>query len=138
MVIFFKTWIITTINSKVDVAVIGAGSAGLPAFRPHARTRKTLCLSKVEFMEPHVPCRLYAQQILIAAAEAAHSIEMLQIWSIYIKKNINGPRCHETCTSDVTAFLDLYLKLENIDPKNHFEALLVFLISYDSSRRQNF
>jgi len=63
-------------NRQVDVAIIGAGSAGLPAFRAARRHSENLVL--IEGGVYGTTCARVGcmpSKLLIAAAEAAHSVE---------------------------------------------------------------
>ena len=62
--------------SKVDVAVIGAGSAGLPAFRAaHIHTENVVPVQGGIYGTTCARVGCMPSKLLIAAAEAAHSIE---------------------------------------------------------------
>ena len=61
---------------KVDVAVIGAGSAGLPAFRAaRMHTEKVVLVEGGVYGTTCARVGCMPSKLLIAASEAAHSVE---------------------------------------------------------------
>ena len=115
---------------KVDVAVIGAGSAGLPAFRAARRHTENIVLIEGGIYGTtcaRVGCM--PSKLLIAAAEAAHSIETASKFGVYTSKpNINGHDVMRRVRSERDRFVGFVLEsVESIDPKHHFRAHARFL-----------
>ena len=115
---------------KVDVAVIGAGSAGLPAFRAARRHTENIVLIEGGIYGTtcaRVGCM--PSKLLIAAAEAAHSIETASKFGVYTSKpNINGHDVMRRVRSERDRFVGFVLEnVESIDPKYHFRAHARFL-----------
>ena len=115
---------------KVDVAVIGAGSAGLPAFRAARRHTENIVLIEGGIYGTtcaRVGCM--PSKLLIAAAEAAHSIETASKFGVYTSKpNINGHDVMRRVRSERDRFVGFVLEsVESIDPKRHFRAHARFL-----------
>ena len=79
-------------SRQVDVAVIGAGSAGLPAFRAARKHTENLVL--IEGGVYGTTCARVGcmpSKLLIAAAEAAHSVEAAAGFGVHAAKPIiNG------------------------------------------------
>ncbi|HAF88163.1 MAG TPA: dihydrolipoyl dehydrogenase, partial [Deltaproteobacteria bacterium] len=77
---------------KVDVAVIGAGSAGLPAYRAaRMHTEKVVLIEGGVYGTTCARVGCMPSKLLIAAAEAAHSIETASKFGVYSSKpTING------------------------------------------------
>ena len=115
---------------KVDVAVIGAGSAGLPAFRAARRHTENIVLIEGGIYGTtcaRVGCM--PSKLLIAAAEAAHSIETASKFGVYTSKpNINGHDVMRRVRSERDRFVGFVLEsVESIDPNHHFRAHARFL-----------
>ena len=115
---------------KVNVAVIGAGSAGLPAFRAARRHTENIVLIEGGIYGTtcaRVGCM--PSKLLIAAAEAAHSIETASKFGVYTSKpNINGHDVMRRVRSERDRFVGFVLEsVESIDPKHHFRAHARFL-----------
>ena len=115
---------------KVDVAVIGAGSAGLPAFRAARRHTENIVLIEGGIYGTtcaRVGCM--PSKLLIAAAEAAHSIETASKFGVYTSKPIiNGHDVMRRVRSERDRFVGFVLEsVENIDPKHHFRGHARFL-----------
>lgn len=118
---------------KVDVAVIGAGSAGLPAFRAARRYTENVVLIEGGIYGTtcaRVGCM--PSKLLIAAAEAAHSIETASKFGVYTSKPIiNGHDVMRRVRSERDRFVGFVLEsVESIDPKHHFRAHARFLDDY--------
>ena len=115
---------------KVDVAVIGAGSAGLPAFRAARRHTENVVLIEGGIYGTtcaRVGCM--PSKLLIAAAEAAHSIETASKFGVYTSKPIiNGHDVMRRVRSERDRFVGFVLEsVENIDSKHHFRGHARFL-----------
>ena len=115
---------------KVDVAVIGAGSAGLPAFRAARRhTENVVLIEGVIYGTTCARVGCMPSKLLIAAAEAAHSIETASKFGVYTSKPIiNGHDVMRRVRSERDRFVGFVLEsVESIDPKNHFRGHARFL-----------
>ena len=115
---------------KVDVAVIGAGSAGLPAFRAaHRHTENVVLIEGGIYGTTCARVGCMPSKLLIAAAEAAHSIETASKFGVYTSKpNINGHDVMRRVRSERDRFVGFVLEsVESIDPKHHFRAHARFL-----------
>jgi len=115
---------------KVDVAVIGAGSAGLPAFRAARRhTENVVLIEGVIYGTTCARVGCMPSKLLIAAAEAAHSIETASKFGVYTSKPIiNGHDVMRRVRSERDRFVGFVLEsVESIDPKHHFRAHARFL-----------
>ncbi|MCS5554623.1 MAG: dihydrolipoyl dehydrogenase [SAR324 cluster bacterium] len=115
---------------KVDVAVIGAGSAGLPAFRAARRhTENVVLIEGVIYGTTCARVGCMPSKLLIAAAEAAHSIETASKFGVYTSKpNINGHDVMRRVRSERDRFVGFVLEsVESIDPNHHFRAHARFL-----------
>ena len=115
---------------KVDVAVIGAGSAGLPAFRAaHRHTENIVLIEGGIYGTTCARVGCMPSKLLIAAAEAAHSIETASKFGVYTSKpNINGHDVMRRVRSERDRFVGFVLEsVESIDPNHHFRAHARFL-----------
>ena len=116
--------------SKVDVAVIGAGSAGLPAFRAaRMHTENVVLVEGGIYGTTCARVGCMPSKLLIAAAEAAHSIENASKFGVYTSKPIiNGQDVMRRVRSERDRFVGFVLEsVENIDPKHNFRGHARFL-----------
>ena len=116
--------------SKVDVAVLGAGSAGLPAFRAARKhTEKVVLIEGGIYGTTCARVGCMPSKLLIAAAEAAHSIETASKFGVYSSKpTINGYDVMKRVRSERDRFVGFVLEsVENIDQKHHFRGHAKFL-----------
>ena len=116
--------------SKVDVAVIGAGSAGLPAFRAaHMHTENVVLVEGGIYGTTCARVGCMPSKLLIAAAEAAHSIENASKFGVYTSKPIiNGQDVMRRVRSERDRFVGFVLEsVENIDPKQNYRGHARFL-----------
>ena len=116
--------------SKVDVAVIGAGSAGLPAFRAaRMHTENVVLVEGGIYGTTCARVGCMPSKLLIAAAEAAHSIENASKFGVYSPKPIiNGQDVMRRVRSERDRFVGFVLEsVENIDPKQNFRGHARFL-----------
>ena len=116
--------------SKVDVAVIGAGSAGLPAFRAaRMHTENVVLVEGGIYGTTCARVGCMPSKLLIAAAEAAHSIENASKFGVYSSKPIiNGQDVMRRVRSERDRFVGFVLEsVENIDPKQNFRGHARFL-----------
>ena len=116
--------------SKVDVAVIGAGSAGLPAFRAaHMHTENVVLVEGGIYGTTCARVGCMPSKLLIAAAEAAHSIENASKFGVYSSKPIiNGQDVMRRVRSERDRFVGFVLEsVENIDPKHNYRGHARFL-----------
>ena len=115
---------------KVDVAVIGAGSAGLPAFRAaRMHTENVLLIEGGIYGTTCARVGCMPSKLLIAASEAAHSVENASKFGVYSSKpTINGRDVMERVRSERDRFVGFVLEsVENIDQMHHFRGHAHFL-----------
>ena len=115
---------------KVDVAVIGAGSAGLPAFRAaHMHKENVVLVEGGIYGTTCARVGCMPSKLLIAAAEAAHSIENASKFGVYTSKPIiNGQDVMRRVRSERDRFVGFVLEsVENIDPKQNYRGHARFL-----------
>ena len=115
---------------KVDVAVIGAGSAGLPAYRAaRMHTEKVVLIEGGVYGTTCARVGCMPSKLLIAAAEAAHSIETASKFGVYSSKpTINGYDVMKRVRSERDRFVGFVLEsVENIDQNHHFRGHAQFI-----------
>ena len=115
---------------KVDVAVIGAGSAGLPAYRAaRMHTEKVVLIEGGVYGTTCARVGCMPSKLLIAAAEAAHSIETSSKFGVYSSKpTINGHDVMKRVRSERDRFVGFVLEsVENIDQNHHFRGHAQFI-----------
>ena len=115
---------------KVDVAVIGAGSAGLPAFRAaRMHTEKVVLIEGGIYGTTCARVGCMPSKLLIAASEAAHSVENASKFGVYSSKpTINGRDVMKRVRSERDRFVGFVLEsVENIDQMHHFRGHAHFL-----------
>ena len=115
---------------QVDVAVIGAGSAGLPAFRAARKHTENLVL--IEGGVYGTTCARVGcmpSKLLIAAAEAAHSVEAAAGFGVHAAKpTINGEEVMGRVCSERDRFVGFVIEgVESIDEKHHIRNHAAFL-----------
>ena len=115
---------------KVDVAVIGAGSAGLPAFRAaHMHKENVVLVEGGIYGTTCARVGCMPSKLLIAAAEAAHSIENASKFGVYASKPIiNGQDVMRRVRSERDRFVGFVMdSVENIDRKHNYRGHARFL-----------
>ena len=115
---------------KVDVAGIGAGSAGLPAYRAaRMHTEKVVLIEGGVYGTTCARVGCMPSKLLIAAAEAAHSIETASKFGVYSSKpTINGHDVMKRVRSERDRFVGFVLEsVENIDQNHHFRGHAQFI-----------
>ena len=115
---------------KVDVAVIGAGSAGLPAYRAaRMHTEKVVLIEGGVYGTTCARVGCMPSKLLIAAAEAAHSIETASKFGVYSSKpRINGHDVMKRVRSERDRFVGFVLEsVENIDQNHRFRGHAQFI-----------
>ena len=117
-------------SRQVDVAVIGAGSAGLPAFRAARKYTENIVL--IEGGTYGTTCARVGcmpSKLLIAAAEAAHSVEAASGFGVHASKpTINGEEVMGRVRRERDRFVSFVLKdVENIDEKHLIRKYATFL-----------
>jgi len=115
---------------QVDVAVIGAGSAGLPAFRAARKHTENLVL--IEGGVYGTTCARVGcmpSKLLIAAAEAAHSVEAAAGFGVHAAKpTINGEEVMGRVRRERDRFVGFVIEgVESIDEKHHIRNHAAFL-----------
>jgi len=119
-----------TSTRQVDVAVIGAGSAGLPAFRAARKHTENLVL--IEGGVYGTTCARVGcmpSKLLIAAAEAAHSVEAAAGFGVHAAKpTINGEEVMGRVRRERDRFVGFVIEgVEDIDEKHHIRSHAVFI-----------
>ena len=114
----------------MDVAVIGAGSAGLPAFRAARKHTENIVL--IEGGTYGTTCARVGcmpSKLLIAAAEAAHSVGSSAGFGVHAANpTINGVKVMERVRSERDRFVGFVLDgVESIDEKHHIRNRATFL-----------
>ena len=117
-------------SRQVDVAVIGAGSAGLPAFRAARKYTENIVL--IEGGTYGTTCARVGcmpSKLLIAAAEAAHSVKAASGFGVHASKpTINGEEVMGRVRRERDRFVSFVLKdVENIDEKHLIRKHATFL-----------
>ena len=117
-------------SRQVDVAVIGSGSAGLPAFRAARKYTENIVL--IEGGTYGTTCARVGcmpSKLLIAAAEAAHSVEAASGFGVHASKpTINGEEVMGRVRRERDRFVSFVLKdVENIDEKHLIRKHATFL-----------
>jgi len=115
---------------QVDVAVIGAGSAGLPAFRAAKKHTENIVL--IEAGAYGTTCARVGcmpSKLLIAAAEAAHSVEAAAGFGVHAAKPvINGEEVMGRVRRERDRFVGFVIEgVENIAEKHHIRKHAAFL-----------
>ncbi|MBL4825853.1 MAG: dihydrolipoyl dehydrogenase, partial [SAR324 cluster bacterium] len=114
----------------VDVAIIGAGSAGLPAFRAAQNHTENLVL--IEGGTYGTTCARVGcmpSKLLIAAAEAAHSVEAAAEFGVHATKPIiKGEEVMGRVRRERDRFVGFVLEgVENIAEKHHIRSHATFI-----------
>ncbi|MBC8259756.1 MAG: dihydrolipoyl dehydrogenase [SAR324 cluster bacterium] len=120
----------TKSTRQVDVAIIGAGSAGLPAFRAVRKHTENLVL--IEGGTYGTTCARVGcmpSKLLIAAAEAAHSVEAASGFGIETTKAVvNGKQVMGRVRSERDRFVGFVLEgVKNIAEKFHVRSQARFI-----------
>ena len=108
------------IPSEVDVAVIGAGSAGLPAFRAaREHTDRVILIERGPHGTTCARVGCMPSKLLIAAAEAAHGMEIAPGFGIHPGSiSIDGEAVMERVRRERDRFVGFVLDgVERIDPE---------------------
>jgi len=117
-------------NRQVDVAIIGAGSAGLPAFRAARKhSEKVVLIEGGVYGTTCARVGCMPSKLLVAAAEAAHSVETASGFGIQTAKPVvNGREVMERIRGERDRFVGFVLDdIENIDQKHHLRNHAKFL-----------
>ena len=108
------------IPSEVDVAVIGAGSAGLPAFREaREHTDRVILIERGPHGTTCARVGCMPSKLLIAAAEAAHGMEIAPGFGIHPGSiSIDGEAVMERVRRERDRFVGFVLDgVDRIDPE---------------------
>ena len=108
------------IPSEVDVAVIGAGSAGLPAFRAaREHTDRVILIERGPHGTTCARVGCMPSKLLIAAAEAAHGMEIAPGFGIHPGSiRIDGEAVMERVRRERDRFVGFVLEgVDRIDPE---------------------
>jgi len=117
-------------KQKVDVAIIGAGSAGLPAFRSARKhTDNIILIERGIYGTTCARVGCMPSKLLIAAAEAAHSVEEASRFGVYTsKKIIKGEEVMSRVKRERDRFVGFVLEdIENLDKKYHIHKNATFI-----------
>ena len=119
---------------KFDVAVIGAGSAGLPAFR--AAKKHTDSVVLIEGGIYGTTCARVGcmpSKLLIAAAEASHSVDAASRFGVHAyKKVINGEEVMARVRSERDRFVGFVLEdIEKTDEKYNIRKKASFIDNHN-------
>ena len=119
---------------KFDVAVIGAGSAGLPAFR--AAKKHTDSLVLIEGGIYGTTCARVGcmpSKLLIAAAEASHSVDAASRFGVHTyKKVINGEEVMARVRNERDRFVSFVLEdIEKTDEKYNIRKKASFIDNHN-------
>ncbi len=106
---------------KVDVAVIGAGTAGMGAYRAARRFTDNLVLIEgAHFGTTCARVGCMPSKLLIAAADAAHSARHGDLFGIQAREiRVDGPAVKERVRSERDRFVDSVLEAINDMPESH-------------------
>ncbi len=106
---------------KVDVAVIGAGTAGMGAYRAARRFTDNLVLIEgAHFGTTCARVGCMPSKLLIAAADAAHSARHGDLFGIQAREiRVDGPAVMERVRSERDRFVDSVLEAINDMPESH-------------------
>ena len=99
-------------NMKVDVAVIGAGTAGLVAYRTaRARGARTVLIEGGEYGTTCARVGCMPSKLLIAAAEAAHAVDTAPAFGVFPgEKRIDGKAVMDRVRRERDRFVGFVLK----------------------------
>lgn len=118
-------------NVTVDVAVIGAGTAGMVAYRKAKEMAENVVL--IEGGPYGTTCARVGcmpSKLLIAAAEAAHAIEEAPGFGVYTngEPRIDGVKVMERVRGERDRFVSFVLdSIESIPPKNKISGYAKFI-----------
>ena len=115
---------------QVDVAVIGTGSAGLPAFRAARKhTENVVLIEGGTYGTTCARVGCMPSKLLIAAAEAAHSVEAAAGFGVHTSKpTINGEEVMGRVNRERDRFVGFVLEgVESIEEKHHVRNHATFL-----------
>ena len=118
-------------NLKVDVAVIGAGTAGMVAFQKAVKSAENVVL--IEGGQYGTTCARVGcmpSKLLISAAEAAHAIEEAPGFGIYPngEPTVDGVKVMEWVRSERDRFVGFVLdSIESIPPQNKIRGYARFI-----------
>ena len=119
---------------KVDVAIIGAGSAGLPAFRAAKKhTENVVLIEGGTYGTTCARVGCMPSKLLIAAAEAAHSVKVASGFGIHTAKTIiNGGEVMRRVRNERDRFVDFVLDdIEKTDEKHHIRNHATFIDNHN-------
>ena len=118
-------------NIKVGVAIIGAGSAGLNAYRTAARyTDKIVLIEGGPYGTTCARVGCMPSKLLISAADAAHAFEEAPGFGIFpnSRPEVNGVKVMERVRSERDRFVSFALDaVNNIEPGHKLRGYARFL-----------
>lgn len=114
---------------EVDVAVIGAGSAGLPARSQAAREgARTLLIERGPYGTTCARVGCMPSKLLIAAADAAHNARTAEQFGVHVRDvRVDGPQMYARVRSERDRFVGFVLQGNDaIDPEGKLTAQVRF------------
>lgn len=118
-------------NLKVDVAIIGGGTAGLVAYgRAIEHTQSVVIIEGGQYGTTCARVGCMPSKLLISAAEAAHSIKEAPGFGIYPngEPTVDGVKVMERVRSERDRFVGFVLdSIESIPPQNKISGYARFL-----------
>jgi len=119
---------------KVDVAIIGAGSAGLPAFRAAKKHTDNIVL--IEGGTYGTTCARVGcmpSKLLIAAAEAAHSVKVASGFGVHAAKTIiKGEEVMRRVRNERDRFVGFVLEdLKKTEERHHIRNHATFIDNHN-------
>ncbi len=118
------------IERKVDVAIIGAGSAGLAAYRAARRwTDRILLIEGGEYGTTCARVGCMPSKLLIAAAEAAHGAQEAPRFGVEVDKvRVDGTAVMERVRRERDRFVGFVLEsVDDIPPEHRLRGVARFL-----------
>ncbi|HEX3035842.1 MAG TPA: dihydrolipoyl dehydrogenase [Thermodesulfobacteriota bacterium] len=119
---------------KVDVAVIGAGTSGLNAYRSaRSYTERVVLIEGGPYGTTCARVGCMPSKLMIAAADVAHTIEKAPAFGIYPKdkSQIDGVQVMKRIREERDRFVGFVLEaIEGIDPSHRLSGYARFLDDY--------
>lgn len=119
-------------NTEIDIVIIGAGTAGMTAYREAKKHTSSIAL--IEADQYGTTCARVGcmpSKLLIAAAEASHSIDKAKYFGINTQnKNINGKEVLKRVREERDRFVSFVLKdIESFDQNHLYKSRAKFIDS---------
>ena len=114
---------------KYDVIILGAGTAGLAAYRAAKKTAQSVVIvdgGPLGTTCARVGCM--PSKLLIAAAEAVHSAEHSKIFGVHTQVEVDGEAVMQRVRNERDRFVGFVLEsIDGIDPKDRINAYGEFI-----------